>query len=164
MEQLSLLEQRDAEVDNLLEAISTHLTDHSVLGFLKVKRIGGGIISVCAQSRVCFKTKLSGKAKYLEVKKKHEYMLSKHSSSKAEWARVPIESFSDVLEYACTLSSIFSAEVKELAGEAFGCCARYTDCSNALRCLHPNNLRSLACQYRKNLEGGRIFYGVNRNI
>lgn len=44
---------------------------------------------------------------------------------------------------------------------SFGCCSLYEKCSNAKKCLHENLLYSKACQYRKNLENGKIFYGVN---
>ena len=42
--------------------------------------------------------------------------------------------------------------------EAFGCCSSYTECSNNEACIHTNNLEYDGCQYRKNLEVGRIFY------
>ena len=40
----------------------------------------------------------------------------------------------------------------------FACCSRYEACSNAQKCIHPNLLYAKACQYRKNLESGQIFY------
>lgn len=46
----------------------------------------------------------------------------------------------------------------------FGCCSKFTDCSDARKCLHENKLYSTACSYRKNLESGKIFYGKNKNI
>lgn len=42
--------------------------------------------------------------------------------------------------------------------EKFGCCHRYRECSNAKKCLHPNQFYARSCQYRKNLESGKIFY------
>lgn len=46
----------------------------------------------------------------------------------------------------------------------FGCCSKFTACSDAKKCLHENKLYSTACSYRRNLEAGRIFYGKNKNI
>ncbi|MBR6396618.1 MAG: hypothetical protein IKS09_06595 [Lachnospiraceae bacterium] len=40
----------------------------------------------------------------------------------------------------------------------FACCARYKECSKEGKCIHPNYLYAKACEYRKNLEKGRIFY------
>ena len=40
----------------------------------------------------------------------------------------------------------------------FGCCHRYKECSHAKQCIHPDLFYAKSCQYRKNLEAGRIFY------
>lgn len=47
---------------------------------------------------------------------------------------------------------------------SFGCCDKYTACSDAKKCLHGNPFYFLSCQYRKNLLTGKIFYGKNKNI
>lgn len=47
--------------------------------------------------------------------------------------------------------------------EVFGCCNDFTACSDARRCLHPEDRFYNGCQYRENLENGRIFYGINAN-
>jgi hypothetical protein len=46
----------------------------------------------------------------------------------------------------------------------FGCCGMYKKCSDLKKCTHEDKLYSTACFYRGNLEKGRIFYGVNKNI
>lgn len=47
----------------------------------------------------------------------------------------------------------------------FDCCSRYMECSNKKSCIHPDYLyASGACNYKKQLENGRIFYGKNRNV
>lgn len=48
--------------------------------------------------------------------------------------------------------------------ESFGCCGLYKECSDALHCIHPDPPYAKACQYRKNLEAGRVFYGKNANV
>lgn len=48
--------------------------------------------------------------------------------------------------------------------ERFGCCEKYVECSNAKKCLHNNPFYSRCCWYRQNLEAGKIYYGVNKNI
>ncbi|MGN0666441.1 MAG: hypothetical protein ACI4KF_07940 [Huintestinicola sp.] len=48
--------------------------------------------------------------------------------------------------------------------ERFGCCAKYKECSNSKKCLHKNNFYARCCYYRQNIEAGKIFYGVNKNI
>ena len=49
-------------------------------------------------------------------------------------------------------------------GAPFGCCNDFIRCSDARRCLKADDPDYLGCQYRKNLEAGRIFYGKNRNV
>ena len=44
------------------------------------------------------------------------------------------------------------------ASSSFGCCSKFKECSAKKCCLHINNLYAKGCQYRKNLEAGRIFY------
>ena len=40
----------------------------------------------------------------------------------------------------------------------FGCCHRYKECSDAKKCLHPDQFYAKACYYKENLENGKIFY------
>ena len=46
----------------------------------------------------------------------------------------------------------------------FGCCSRYIECSDALKCINPDKKLARGCQYKDNLESGKIFYGKNKNI
>ncbi len=46
----------------------------------------------------------------------------------------------------------------------FGCCDKFERCSDERKCIHSDLIYATACQYRKNLVAGRIFYGRNRNI
>lgn len=50
------------------------------------------------------------------------------------------------------------------SGSSFGCCSQFMRCSDEKKCVHENKLYSKGCQYRRNLDAGRIFYGKNRNI
>ena len=42
--------------------------------------------------------------------------------------------------------------------DGFACCSRYKACSDAKKCIHPNMLYAKACQYRKNIEEGNVFF------
>jgi len=46
---------------------------------------------------------------------------------------------------------------------SFGCCSQFEKCSELKRCIHENKLYAKGCSYRKNLEAGKIFYGVYKN-
>lgn len=52
----------------------------------------------------------------------------------------------------------YSFKNYKTSAAAFGCCSKYKQCSDAKKCLHCNLLYATACQYRKNLEAGKIFY------
>ena len=67
---------------------------------------------------------------------------------------------SDPIACDCVLDAIRTS----FTVSAFGCCSKYEQCSDARECLHSNPFYSLGCIYRTNLEAGRIFYGVNRNV
>ena len=77
-------------------------------------------------------------------------------------SRASLSGIAELLSLSYRLCEI---AVKSLpAGEGFGCCHLYKQCSDAKKCIQPNGLFSLACYYRKNLEQGKIFYGINKNI
>lgn len=48
--------------------------------------------------------------------------------------------------------------------ETFACCNDFMRCSDHRACIHPDDRFYNGCQYRENLEAGRIFYGSNRNV
>lgn len=47
------------------------------------------------------------------------------------------------------------------ASDAFDCCSRYRECSQAKECLVQNLEYSKGCTYRSRLESGLIYYGKN---
>lgn len=55
---------------------------------------------------------------------------------------------------------LYSASVSA----SFGCCNDFILCSDAKKCIKSNDPFYKGCQYRKNLEAGRIFYGKNKTI
>lgn len=56
-------------------------------------------------------------------------------------------------------SDTAASGVSSSAKDAFGCCSRYSACSDAKACLIPDRDYSKNCIYRKSLEQGHIFYG-----
>jgi len=45
--------------------------------------------------------------------------------------------------------------------DVFGCCSRYVECSDKRICVYAFDQEYAGCGYRKNLDAGRIFYGIN---
>lgn len=65
------------------------------------------------------------------------------------------------------LRNIFDYDLKNYEtspDDSYGCCHLYKECSDSKKCLKEDKMSAKVCQYRKNLEQGRIFYGKNRNI
>ena len=67
-----------------------------------------------------------------------------------------------------TIDEMISAVLSEAGGyntgHMFLCCNDFVACSDARHCLRGSDPEYRGCCYRKNLEAGRIFYGINRNI
>jgi len=62
------------------------------------------------------------------------------------------------------IESVFNKCYKESATDIFGCCSRYEQCSDEMKCVHPDKEHARGCMYKVNLDNGKIFYGKNRNI
>lgn len=45
----------------------------------------------------------------------------------------------------------------------FGCCHLYQACSESGKCLQKSRSYSGACQYKRNLDSGKVFYGKNKS-
>lgn len=77
--------------------------------------------------------------------------------------RIPLELSTNLIDL---LKECVDYSVRNYISKAtrFGCCSRFNECSDAKKCVHPNKLYACACYYKSNLDRGRIFYGVNRNV
>ena len=78
--------------------------------------------------------------------------------------RVRIDKKAPGLTEYIKANTIFCIRGYESKADSFACCSAYERCSDVRKCVHENKLYSMACQYRFNLDNGRIFYGKNRNI
>ena len=70
----------------------------------------------------------------------------------------------DLLSVLNLLKKIKKEIFRNTITEVFGCCNDFMKCSDQKQCLYPEDRFYNGCEYRKNLEAGRIFYGPNRNI
>ena len=82
------------------------------------------------------------------------------------YIKIFIDDYKDVLNLEKEIESIFIQlfSLYMNAEESFGCCSRYIECSDKKQCVNNNIRLRFSCQYKKNLETGRIFYGKNKNI
>ena len=115
--------------------------------------------------------KISGKVIYISFSERYKADFKNAGigfysiKSESDFIRVSLDIFSPLSNTIEKLPTIFNRILVNLFSiESFGCCDKYVACSDAKKCLHDDLAYATACMYRKNLEAGRIFYGVNKNI
>lgn len=112
------------------------------------------------------KDSISFSKKYARLFKQSgiEYQVSE-SKSRSKFITIEASVFAPLSGYSKDLTKILNKIFIDLFSfPAFGCCSSYVECSDARHCIHTDPAYATACQYRANLESGRIFYGKNRNI
>ena len=157
----------------MFEAIREMLKDCRLSGEYKTVENKDGSMSVMYTSRLLFKLYIKQKATFyikndlFEILPDKEEFNADNLKSMPDCRRVSCDSEGDL--YNLIIHNIKTVlddfiEKTEQPSETFGCCMRYTECSDAKICLHPNKQYSRGCIYRTNLEKGLIFYGKNKNI
>ena len=124
--------------------------------------------SIKFKANIVFKLNENKELFYIKTDFKDDVLLFFYDTdftSDASFIRLP---YTLVEKHKKEINSLFLIIVKkylELSDvDTFGCCHRYLECSNEKKCIHPNMIQSLGCLYKRNLENGRIFYGINKNI
>jgi hypothetical protein len=153
-------------LDKIRAALENTISDPEYQKYLDVIENKDGSISIKAKSILFAKIKVAKNSSYVEVKPEYEKSFPNHKAERASdhWCRIPINGIDEALSLSEPLSVVYMKVLSGLGGETFGCCHRYVECSDALRCTNPDFMASLACMYKKNLDAGRVFYGKNKNI
>lgn len=156
----------ETDIERIRSMMEQELSDPEFIKYLSIVENKDGSFSIKAKSNLTAKIKFAKKSSYIEVNAKYERFFIDHEIKRSanDWLRVQVAGIEDVFAAAKRISIIFLEELSKLGGEHFGCCHRYEQCSDAMKCLHPDFLISLACGYKKNLELGKVFYGKNKNI
>ncbi len=169
MDQISMEDLGISKTDEetLRESIEKEINEEDFTKYLSVERLKNGDISIKAKSvivaQLCFKKTISS---YMKVRVSGRSFFEKTvciTSVDAEWLKINFDSISDIVQMSTQLALLFMNVLKTLLHESYGCCSRYLECSNAKRCVNPNKVLAEGCQYKTNLEQGRIFYGINKN-
>lgn len=104
---------------------------------------------------------------YLSIPKHLEdilqYVNCEYEIKKSDWIRLYFQDTLDIHKYTNVIIDIYDHCHSKQIGEIFGCCSHYIECSDARKCVKENEDWSRACYYRKNLNSGKIFYGINAN-
>lgn len=167
MEQITFnTNDNDDLKDRIKVALEQKIMNQEYTKFLLVNENQDKSISIKAKSILVAKIKFSKRNSYIEVKTKFEDEFANFERvyTSNNTSRIKITRIDDVISLISQLSIIYMKVLSELGEESFGCCHRYIQCSDALQCLHPDFITSIACLYKKNLESGKVFYGKNKNI
>lgn len=111
---------------------------------------------------------LKNKEIHLELSKKHLDLFGlqnevKYTKSEVNWGKLLFDE-SVATQIINNIKAVFERCYADTSVESFGCCSRYNECSDAMKCIHPDIKVAKGCCYKIHLENGRIFYGKNRNI
>lgn len=143
-----------------------------------ISGIDSFVIHVCATpfheeiDNILFaRIKPTGKTKFISFRKKYEFKFKQLGvetsdiKSEQDYFRINLDLFfSDkTLSNPEIIKLINLIFVDSMNFPAFGCCHLYNECSDAEKCLHPDQMYATACSYRKNMESGKIFYGKHKN-
>lgn len=153
--------------DKVKLAIEKELANQpSFLKFINLSENKDGSISIKAKSFLVAKIVPKPKFYNLEFRTKYLSLFPPLTSKtfNKDFSRISFSTIEEITSLSYTLSEIAIDILSEVGGENFGCCSRYEACSDAKKCIHPDQLFARACSYRRNLEQGKIFYGKNRTI
>lgn len=83
--------------------------------------------------------------------------------SEKDFARILIHEPEDIIP-ALDIIAAVTQKVLDAIPKEFDCCSRVEACSDAQKCIQPDDAMRIGCGYRKIMASGRIFYGENRNV
>lgn len=115
--------------------------------------------------------KTTGKIKFISFRKKYNFKFKQLNiqttdvKSNSDYIRIDLDLFfsQETLSNPEVIKLLNWIFIDTMSFPTFGCCSRYKECSNARKCIHPDQMYATACSYRKHLENGRIFYGESKN-
>jgi hypothetical protein len=153
---------KQSDTEKISERVAKELQDTAWAKFIKVEERKSGWTIVSIKQPAVW---IQKKKKQINIEFKNTYNDFFENTAvfpgKNEKSYIVVSNLDEALEL---IHPICAVAVEELSGgEGFGCCSRYEQCSDERKCVNPDQLLSLACGYRKNLEKGKIFYGKNKN-
>lgn len=128
-----------------------------------------GYWSITYLSAVIARVRFGKKLSYISIDIAAKPLLDekkiRYGSTKSEpqLVRIFLNSPEDVINYL-DIVAVSTQKVLDGIPKGFDCCSRYEACSDAMKCLQPDEQFRLDCGYRRILASGRVFYGKNKNI
>lgn len=97
------------------------------------------------------------------VLRKHEKYEVNAQKGKDSFFKIRIANHLELPEYVEIAADALQMAIDSYPKE-WDCCSRFEQCSDALKCVHPDKHEGIKCGYRKALASGRVYYGKNRNV
>lgn len=112
----------------------------------------------------------NAKRNYIYIKSAYEnrlkqYMQLEEIKSMPNWIRFEVTTGEEINSLLSIVSDMYDdMYYQSMDFETFGCCSRYEQCSDELKCVNPDYKLARGCSYKLKLEAGIIYYGKNRNV
>lgn len=161
------------EAVSIFQKIKSHLNQQAqdnaigtdLIALSKTKKKGDYTVKI--DKTVLCKIICQNNQNYIRISKQYAKFLKdfpgNYTIAKDNNYLLPIAQEKNLDQILVVLSNIFD-DITLSDVPHFGCCSRYVACSDAKQCVHPDKNISKACGYKKNLDSGKIFYGINKNI
>lgn len=129
-------------------------------------------ISFMAFNNILLKITFQKTRKFLEIRKLGNISIDLLKTTFEEvkykeddlYVKIYIKNIEEIKKLNTELKDIYTYLYLNEPIDQFGCCSRYVECSDLLKCINPDKKLARGCQYKNNLENDKIFYGKNKNI
>ena len=127
--------------------------------------LGKQYASIMLKSSTVARLKFGKKVNFITVP--YRYVRHRHYPiSKIQddgFTRIDLSSPDDIRNYTELIMHLLQETIDVIPAE-FDCCNSFNECSDARKCIHPNQEFAAGCGYKRILKSGRVFFGKNRNI
>ena len=159
-------------LENIIKSISDDIIPESEREKISFNINKNGSVSFNVFKNILLKITFQKTKMFIELRKidsiNLEELLKKFDEVKYKendlYVKIYINDINDINKINNELKEIYKYLYLNEPFDNFGCCSRYIECSDALKCINPDKKLARGCQYKDNLESGKIFYGKNKNI
>ena len=159
-------------LNNIIRNISDEKIDQSEREKISFNVNKNNSTSFVAFKNILLKITVQKTRQFIEIRKLDSISLEKLSKAFEEvkykendlYIKIYINNIDEINKLEDEIKEIYQYLYLNEPMDTFGCCSRYEECSGALKCVQPDKKLAKGCQYKTNLESGKVFYGKNQNI
>lgn len=157
---------------NIIDTISDETISKLEREQIKININKNDSISFMAFNNILLKITFQKTRKFVEIRKLDNVELTSLKTRFEEvkykeddlYIKIYIKDIEEINNLKTELKDIYTYLYLNEPVDQFGCCSRYVECSDLLKCTNPDKKIARGCQYKDNLENNRIFYGKNKNV